>query len=239
MSSRKDKPLKSALKKKGNEKKKKKNSVTFGQVDIFHFNRAQGFTAVPSSGGYTLGMKKKHFREETLSVDDHNHGKNIKRLIEEKRRANREDSQISSLNVDISDVRLITEDERVNMLLRAGVKLDHSEKLECEYIQISRMKNGCECTEICVKNSCSCWKSGINCQVDRFNYPCGCSTRGCKNPYGRNNYKTERIQDHFVRTISRLSLHDDDGGNDNHRNNNDQYNNDDSKRTYTARVRRS
>ncbi|ETE72655.1 Cysteine/serine-rich nuclear protein 1, partial [Ophiophagus hannah] len=41
-------------------KRQKRNNVNFGQVTVFYFPRCQGFTTVPSCGGCTLGMAKKH-----------------------------------------------------------------------------------------------------------------------------------------------------------------------------------
>lgn len=38
-------------------------------VTVYHFNRSQGFTSIPSQGGSTLGMKRKHFLRRRLSVD--------------------------------------------------------------------------------------------------------------------------------------------------------------------------
>lgn len=59
----------------------KKKSVLFDNVTVYHFNRSQGFTSIPSQGGSTLGMKRKHFLRRRLSVD----------LYEEVRRRSRRD----------------------------------------------------------------------------------------------------------------------------------------------------
>ncbi|KAM8966644.1 cysteine/serine-rich nuclear protein 1 [Pelodytes ibericus] len=49
-------------------KRTKKNNVEFDRVIVFYFQRCQGFTSVPSRGGCTLGMKRKHcsVRQYTL-----------------------------------------------------------------------------------------------------------------------------------------------------------------------------
>lgn len=60
---------------------KSKKSVLFNNVTVYHFNRSQGFTSIPSQGGSTLGMKQKHFLRRRLSVD----------LYEEVRRRSRRD----------------------------------------------------------------------------------------------------------------------------------------------------
>lgn len=46
-----------------------KKSVIFDKVTVFHFNRSQGFTSIPSQGGSTLGMRRKHFLRRRLSID--------------------------------------------------------------------------------------------------------------------------------------------------------------------------
>ncbi|VDO04281.1 unnamed protein product [Rodentolepis nana] len=45
--------------------------VSFGLVDLYHFDRLQGFTCVPSQGGSTLGMASEHWNKECVSVSDH------------------------------------------------------------------------------------------------------------------------------------------------------------------------
>lgn len=59
--------------------KKIKRSVLFDTVTVYHFTRSQGFNSVPTQGGSTLGMKRKHFLRRKLSVD----------LFEEVRRRSR------------------------------------------------------------------------------------------------------------------------------------------------------
>lgn len=56
-----------------------KKSVLFDKVTIYHFHRSQGFSSIPSQGGSTLGMKRRHFLRRRLSVD----------LFEEVRRRSR------------------------------------------------------------------------------------------------------------------------------------------------------
>ncbi|XP_044280740.1 cysteine/serine-rich nuclear protein 1 isoform X1 [Varanus komodoensis] len=50
-------------------KRLKRNSVEFDRVTVFYFQRCQGFTSVPSRGGCTLGMARRHgfAREFTLA----------------------------------------------------------------------------------------------------------------------------------------------------------------------------
>lgn len=51
------------------EGKEVKKSVLFDTVTVYHFTRSQGFSSIPSQGGSTLGMKRRHFLRRKLSVD--------------------------------------------------------------------------------------------------------------------------------------------------------------------------
>ncbi|KAL5110542.1 Cysteine/serine-rich nuclear protein 2 [Taenia crassiceps] len=53
------------------EAKKKNKRVTFGLVDLYHFDRLQGFACVPSQGGSTLGMANEHWSKERVPVFEH------------------------------------------------------------------------------------------------------------------------------------------------------------------------
>ncbi|VDM33191.1 unnamed protein product [Hydatigera taeniaeformis] len=50
---------------------KKSRHVTFGLVDLYHFDRLQGFACVPSQGGSTLGMANEHWSKERVPVFEH------------------------------------------------------------------------------------------------------------------------------------------------------------------------
>lgn len=43
-------------------------------------------------------------------------------------------------------------------------------------------------------------------QVDRFNFPCGCSKDGCGNTQGRIEFNSRRVQTHYIHTAMRLKL---------------------------------
>ncbi|KAH9283960.1 Cysteine/serine-rich nuclear protein 2 [Echinococcus granulosus] len=51
--------------------KRRRRHVTFGLVDLYHFDRLQGFACVPSQGGSTLGMASEHWSKEQVSVIEH------------------------------------------------------------------------------------------------------------------------------------------------------------------------
>lgn len=50
---------------------KRPNSVRFDLVTVFSFPRCQGFTSVPSRGGATLGMARRHSALRRYTVDEH------------------------------------------------------------------------------------------------------------------------------------------------------------------------
>lgn len=46
-----------------------KKCVLFDTVTVYFFTRSQGFSSIPSQGGATLGMKRRHFFSRRLTVD--------------------------------------------------------------------------------------------------------------------------------------------------------------------------
>ncbi len=68
--------------------------------------------------------------------------------------------------------------------------IDESESTEISEIKKARIVNvGCKCKEmnmVCGENGdlCSCASNGIQCQLDRTRYPCECTLKKCRNPYG-------------------------------------------------------
>ncbi|XP_063777896.1 cysteine/serine-rich nuclear protein 1 [Pseudophryne corroboree] len=51
-------------------KRVKKNKVEFDGVMVFYFQRCQGFTSVPSRGGCTLGMRRKHSYSHQYTMEE-------------------------------------------------------------------------------------------------------------------------------------------------------------------------
>ncbi|PSN55442.1 hypothetical protein C0J52_05707 [Blattella germanica] len=97
--------------------------------------------------------------------------------------------------------------QRRALLRAAGVrKIDSVEKDECRDIRSSREFCGCGCKVYCDPDTCSCSQAGIKCQVDRLNFPCGCSRDGCANSSGRIEFNPVRVRTHFIHTLMRLEL---------------------------------
>lgn len=133
--------------------------------------------------------------------------------------ANQSDSDDDSLgNIsDISDSELefdswyflqpVPVKQRRALLRESGInKIDSSEKEECRDIRQSREFCGCDCRIYCDESTCQCSLAGIKCQVDRLNFPCGCSRESCGNVNGRIEFNPIRVRTHFIHTIMRLEM---------------------------------
>lgn len=97
--------------------------------------------------------------------------------------------------------------QRRVLLRTAGVKkIDNEEKDECRDIRVSRNVCGCDCKMFCDPETCACSLAGIQCQVDRLSFPCGCTKDGCANPSGRIEFNPIRVKTHFIHTLMRLEL---------------------------------
>ncbi|XP_040912153.1 cysteine/serine-rich nuclear protein 1-like [Toxotes jaculatrix] len=97
--------------------------------------------------------------------------------------------------------------QRQALLQAAGVKrIDREEKRQLHALRLSREACGCDCQGFCEPETCACSLAGIKCQVDRFNFPCGCTKDGCGNTQGRIEFDSRRVQTHYIHTVMRLEL---------------------------------
>uniref|UniRef100_A0A3B5LRF7 Cysteine-serine-rich nuclear protein 1a n=1 Tax=Xiphophorus couchianus TaxID=32473 RepID=A0A3B5LRF7_9TELE len=201
---------------------KRPNSVRFDQVTVFSFPRCQGFTSVPSRGGATLGMVRKHSALRRYTVDEHaveqrsrRRERHREKLIQERFEALKH--QVSALDPDIHVSESDLEDggylqpfsskQRQALLLAAGAKvIDKEEKRQLHALRLSREACGCDCRGFCEPETCACSQAGIKCQVDRFNFPCGCTKDSCGNVQGRIEFDARRVQTHYIHTLMRLEL---------------------------------
>ncbi|CAG5129418.1 unnamed protein product [Candidula unifasciata] len=210
--------------------KRIKKKVNFNGVSVFYFPRKQGFTCVPSEGGSTLGMSEKHTFTRDFSLSDFTkEQKRIHRsILAEQRRQGKmfpspllasslppmnpgEDvssgSESDSEYDDYYFLQPLPIRQRRVLLRTAGVKkIDNEEKDECRDIRVSRNVCGCDCKTFCDPATCSCSVAGIQCQVDRLSFPCGCTKDGCGNPAGRIEFNPIRVRTHFIHTLMRLEL---------------------------------
>lgn len=79
-----------------------------------------------------------------------------------------DDTQMSNdADDDASDTFLqpLRGRDRRQMLKSAGVRVDRSERNECQTIRQSRQTCGCTCVDECRPDSCECIRDAIKCQV--------------------------------------------------------------------------
>uniref|UniRef100_A0A673B671 Cysteine-serine-rich nuclear protein 1a n=1 Tax=Sphaeramia orbicularis TaxID=375764 RepID=A0A673B671_9TELE len=217
------------------------SNVRFDLVTVFSFQRCQGFTSVPSRGGATLGMVRRHSALQRFTVAEHaleqrqRRKERLRDRLREERLQALKQKLISSgaidhraadrLTVDqvpdqdshihISDAELedggflqpYSSKQRQALLQAAGVKrIDKEEKRQLHALRLSREACGCDCQGFCEPESCACSLAGIKCQMDRFNFPCGCTKDGCGNTQGRIEFDSRRVRTHYIHTIMRLDL---------------------------------
>lgn len=206
---------------------KKKKGIHFDNVTVYYFQRAQGFTCVPSQGGSTLGMEREHTHIQKFTLTEHAlEQRRLHRQILQQLRCERlqgsamsssDDSDTEEEASDISESELdldsyyflqpVPTRQRRALLRAAGVrKIEGYEKDECRDIRTSREFCGCGCKGYCDPETCSCSLAGIKCQVDRLNFPCGCNRDGCGNTTGRIEFNPVRVRTHFIHTLMRLGL---------------------------------
>ncbi|XP_068902797.1 uncharacterized protein Axud1 isoform X2 [Tenebrio molitor] len=214
----------------GQPKCKKKRGISFDSVTVFYFPRAQGFTCIPSQGGSTLGMGAQHSFVRKFSIAEHaNEQRRIHRQLLQQLRSERhstgggagasssdesdseeEPSDASESEMDLDNyyfLQPVSIRQRRALLRASGVrKIDSLEKDECRDIRTSREFCGCGCKGYCDPDTCSCSQAGIKCQVDRLNFPCGCSRDNCGNSSGRIEFNPVRVRTHFIHTLMRLEL---------------------------------
>ncbi|XP_072220142.1 cysteine/serine-rich nuclear protein 1-like [Leuresthes tenuis] len=97
--------------------------------------------------------------------------------------------------------------QRQAILQAAEVKfIDREEKRQLHALRLSRQKCGCDCRGFCEPETCACNLAGIRCQVDRFNFPCGCTKDNCGNTQGCIQFDARHVQTHYIHTVMRLEL---------------------------------
>lgn len=211
-------------------KLKKSRGVSFDSVTVYYFPRAQGFTCVPSQGGSTLGMSRHHVQVRKFSITEHAieqrrvHRQMIQQIrtesaktpststatSSEESESEEEQSDVSENEIDMDNYYMlqpVPTRQRRALLRAAGVrKIETYERDDCRDIRTSREFCGCGCKGYCDPETCSCSQAGIKCQVDRLNFPCGCSRDSCGNSSGRIEFNPVRVRTHFIHTLMRLEL---------------------------------
>uniref|UniRef100_G3PGK5 Cysteine and serine rich nuclear protein 1 n=1 Tax=Gasterosteus aculeatus aculeatus TaxID=481459 RepID=G3PGK5_GASAC len=205
------------------------NNVRFDRVTVFGFPRCQGFSSVPSHGGATLGMARRHSHRQSYTLAEHalerRHAR--RERLRERRRTERlealkqeengsgdqipdEDGDVQVIEAQLGDAGFLqpySSKQGKTLLQAAGVKrVDREEKRQLHALRVSREACGCDCRGFCEPETCACSQAGITCQVDRSNFPCGCTKEGCGNTRGRIEFNATRVHTHYLHTVMKLEL---------------------------------
>ncbi|XP_050076775.1 uncharacterized protein LOC126563951 [Anopheles maculipalpis] len=205
--------------------KRPKKGITFEGVTVYYFPRIQGFGCVPSQGGCTLGMEFQHVHSRRLTLSEHSaEQRKVHRQQNQELNPRSSSSEDTSSEEEPSEsgseaesesygfLQPVSTRQRRALLKAAGVrKIDPTEKDDCREIRTSREVCGCTCRGYCDPSRCACSLAGIKCQVDRPNFPCGCTLEGCANTAGRVEFNPGRVRTHFLHTIMKLRMEGDDG----------------------------
>uniref|UniRef100_A0A182LSC8 Cysteine/serine-rich nuclear protein N-terminal domain-containing protein n=1 Tax=Anopheles culicifacies TaxID=139723 RepID=A0A182LSC8_9DIPT len=200
--------------------KRPKKGITFEGVTVYYFPRIQGFGCVPSQGGCTLGMEFQHVHSRRLTLSEHSaEQRKVHRQQNQELNPRSSSSEDTSSEEEPSEsgseaesesygfLQPVSTRQRRALLKAAGVrKIDPTEKDDCREIRTSREVCGCTCRGFCDPNRCACSLAGIKCQVDRPNFPCGCTLEGCANTAGRVEFNPGRVRTHFLHTIMKLQM---------------------------------
>lgn len=79
------------------------SNVRFDQVTVFSFPRCQGFTSVPSRGGATLGMTRRHSALQRYSLAEHALEQRHRRR--ERLRERRREEKLEALKLKVSALK--------------------------------------------------------------------------------------------------------------------------------------
>uniref|UniRef100_A0A182UJZ8 Cysteine/serine-rich nuclear protein N-terminal domain-containing protein n=1 Tax=Anopheles melas TaxID=34690 RepID=A0A182UJZ8_9DIPT len=185
--------------------KRPKKGITFEGVTVFYFPRIQGFGCVPSQGGCTLGMEFQHRKVHRQQLQELNPRSSSSEDTSSEEEPSESGSEAESESYGF--LQPVSTRQRRALLKAAGVrKIDPSEKDDCREIRTSREVCGCTCRGFCDPHRCACSLAGIKCQVDRPNFPCGCTHEGCANTAGRVEFNPGRVRTHFLHTIMKLRM---------------------------------
>ena len=113
------------------------------------------------------------------------------------------------INMDIF-CPVLTPVERRLKLKEAGLAesdIDETESKEIKSIKTSRQTCGCKCSKLGLQcgpenDRCTCYSNGIKCQLDKTKFPCDCTVRKCRNPYGLKRFDQKAVLKHYEEVFS-------------------------------------
>uniref|UniRef100_A0A5S6QJ64 Cysteine/serine-rich nuclear protein N-terminal domain-containing protein n=1 Tax=Trichuris muris TaxID=70415 RepID=A0A5S6QJ64_TRIMR len=185
------------------EQTEKQSMVRFTEVDVYFFNRCQGYTVVPSSTGPALSMENKHFNNITLPLDETNEDVRLADLLE-RCSAGTESRQLKK---SVSGAFLEPLDGRWRraLLSQCGVNIEKSVIEETNKLARKRRKFYCSCKNHCANRACSCIRNELPCLKGEETFSCSCSEENCSNPSGYFFVDEERISAYVKAKIQEMS----------------------------------
>uniref|UniRef100_A0A1I8GUM3 Alpha-type protein kinase domain-containing protein n=1 Tax=Macrostomum lignano TaxID=282301 RepID=A0A1I8GUM3_9PLAT len=172
------------------------------QIRAFLFERALGFSCVPSRGSVGLGMQLNHCAVESLAphdrpVDDNNSSSSTGYSAAFGFRLAEDGQALSPLPVR----------SRRQLLRESGVRRADSaeERAECRLIRASGSAAAATVQTVAFWAFVRAPETRF--LVDRAGFPCACARpEACANPAGRLEFNPSRVRAHYVHTAHRLSL---------------------------------
>lgn len=188
----------------------------FNKVDDYlKFKRLKHLTKLEEEKDKILSNEDSLYDLKILTCDDlideanfEDESRKILEIV-----SNRKDYENIELDLPINmDVfcPILNPIERRIKLVEAGVdesEIESSESIEIKTIRESREICGCKCTQMGLQcgvenEKCTCYSNGIGCQIDKTRYPCDCTVRKCKNPFGLKRFDQKAVSKHYRDVLS-------------------------------------
>ncbi|XP_042200323.1 cysteine/serine-rich nuclear protein 2 isoform X2 [Callorhinchus milii] len=123
------------------QKRMRSKNVRFDQVTVYYFTRRQGFTSVPSQGGSSLGMARRHncIRRYTLcefaQEQEHLHREMLRDHLKEEKLNARKTKLTKNGSIDSEEANVLTIEDLSD------------EDIDVDNIEVDRMSFPCSCTQ--------------------------------------------------------------------------------------------
>ncbi|CAJ0574089.1 unnamed protein product, partial [Mesorhabditis spiculigera] len=181
--------------------------LSWREISVYYFDRAQGFETVPHEGELALGMQDQHHTERSFKLNSK--GQPFIGIDDDTGDlSSGEEEPMAVEKHSARHIHNMSRQQIAKVLKRAGVVVVRSGENELEQLRISRRSAGCGCPDgICLPETCQCARDGIKCQWDGHGQtygPCSCVDEFCcENPLGRVEYNQEKVAAHHVETRQR------------------------------------
>mmetsp|Transcript_17075 Transcript_17075/g.30598 ORF Transcript_17075/g.30598 Transcript_17075/m.30598 type:complete len:237 (+) Transcript_17075:250-960(+) len=163
------------------------------ELDVLEFQRCQGSSGVPSTGGFSLGMEGKSICRKHVDFE----------AFESQRCTKRRKHPATCAKDSLP--KLVGEKARIKLLKlhNPDIALCHKESEALDKLRMERAKvccgKGCLCND---PAACYCLSQGVEC-YDDGGYYCGC-TSDCKNPQGRYSYDMQKTFSYRRKVLGKI-----------------------------------